>query len=71
MADYHSATLISFKQELLVFTPLLQEKAHVALSETNKTRFFAWIRQGTWLVSRLRREREKTSESFLSQFLVV
>ncbi|WP_421018403.1 hypothetical protein, partial [Exiguobacterium sp. A1_3_1] len=43
-----------------------QEKRDFALSETNKTRFSARIEWENWLVSRLRKGREKTRH-FLSQ----
>ncbi|RDB33296.1 hypothetical protein DVG79_01120 [Exiguobacterium sp. RIT594] len=48
------------------FTRLLQEKAQslLALSETNKTRLSASMRQANWLVSRLRKAREKKRAPF-------
>jgi len=52
------------------FAPLLQEKAHYALSETNKTRFPASTEQENWLVSRLRKGREKTRHSFFESAFI-
>ncbi len=50
-------------QKMARHTPLLQEKRIYALLETNKTRFPA-TKQENWLVSRLRKGREKMRHSF-------
>ena len=42
-------------------------KKRIALSETNKIRFPACMKQENRLMSRLRKGREETSPSFLSQ----
>jgi len=58
-------TVVSTKiKRMMLYTQLLQEKRIIALSETNKTRFPAWMKQENWLVSRLRKGREKANHSF-------
>ncbi len=55
------------KKEVLVTRDSYRKKRIFALSETNKTRFPAEESRKAGLVSRLRKGREKTSHSFLSQ----
>ena len=53
-----------YKKEWHVTRHSYRKKRNFALSETNKTRFPARLERENWLVSRMRKGREKTCHSF-------